>query len=493
MFEASHSFAFFDYFRVPYEARTLSPAESDPEAEMLGSLRPTAKPDRSLMWFRNSRRETGAPPRGRLGCYRLRDITLFGHVLLDHNVSARLECHGRGWRPVEPILAPDGRPVAAVWRDAEGSVFLPFDPGEVMQQFWTEEYRNLGRSRPAALRHSLMLHGYYSARPLLPRQLQIGMRRIYARVQGQSPFPRWPIEDSLHNFYGWLFALAAELAGNPVPYIDLWPQGRTWALVLTHDVETERGYRNMEPLSALERERGYHSSWNFVPLRYSVDDETLCTLRQRGCEVGVHGLKHDGRDLASLRLTAKRLPEMRAYAERWNAFGFRSPATQRRSDIIGMLGFNYDSSYSDTDPYGPHPGGCCTYLPYFNEDTVELPMTLPQDHTLFSILDSSDTEFWVRKAQALRDRGAMVLVLTHPDYARDPRVTEAYRRLLDEFCEDDTVWRVLPMDVAAWWRRRAASTIYQEGDRAWAIEGPAAAEAQVRLASADGSTFHQRH
>ena len=69
------------------------------------------------------------------------------------------------------------------------------------------------------------------------------------------------------------------------------------------------------------------------------------------------------------------------------------------------LGFDYDSSYSDTDPYEPQPGGCCSYLPYFNENMVELPITLPQDHTLFSILQRPDADVWIGKADFLRERG----------------------------------------------------------------------------------------
>jgi hypothetical protein len=52
---------------------------------------------------------------------------------------------------------------------------------------------------------------------------------------------------------------------------------------------------------------------------------------------------------------------------------------------MASLPFEYDSSYPDTDPFEPQPGGCCSWLPYFNGPLVELPITLPQDHTLFVI------------------------------------------------------------------------------------------------------------
>jgi hypothetical protein len=149
------------------------------------------------------------------------------------------------------------------------------------------------------------------------------------------------------------------------------------------------------------------------------------------------------------------------------------------------LGFEYDSSYSDTDPYEPQPGGCCSYLPYFNGNMVELPMTLPQDHTIFAILQNRDADVWVRKAQHLRSRHAMVLALTHPDYAHDHRVAEGYRLLLQTFHDDPTVWHALPREVAAWWRQRADSDIRRAGD-GWRIEGPASAHGRIRFAAADG-------
>jgi hypothetical protein len=148
----------------------------------------------------------------------------------------------------------------------------------------------------------------------------------------------------------------------------------------------------------------------FRPERYEVTDAVRSAVTGDGCEVGVHGLRHDGRDLASRHLLEQRLPEIRRHADAWGAVGFRSPATQRAWELMPMLGFDYDSSYTDTDPYEPQPGGCCSYLPFFVEDTVELPITLPQDHTLFEILQHRTGRTWVDKAheirQALRRHGA---------------------------------------------------------------------------------------
>jgi peptidoglycan/xylan/chitin deacetylase (PgdA/CDA1 family) len=469
MFEASRPFAFFDYYRVPYQVR---PPAGPPGP--VGVLRAAGR-GRLLLW--RSRLPAGGPP----GRYELAGCTLFGQVARDEAVPALLDGLGRGWRPAEPVTDPAGQVVASVWRDEDGSLFLPFDPAEVMERFWSESYRDVGRSPLAAAGRSALLRSYYLARPALPRGVQLRLRQEFTRLQQRAPFPRWPVEDTLHDLYAWLFAVVAQVAGEPVPYLAPWPAGRSWALVLTHDVETGQGCADLDLLRGLERAAGCRSSWNFVGQRYHVPPAVVRALQAEGCEVGVHGLRHDGRDLGSRRLLAQRLPAMRELAARWGAVGFRAPSTQRRWELMPRLGFAYDSSYPDTDPYEPQPGGCCSYLPYFNQGLVELPITLPQDHTLFGVLGLPDADLWLRKARHLRERQAMVLVLTHPDYARDHRVADGYRQLLDEVAGDETAWQALPREVAAWWRQRAASRLTRAGGR-WVIEGPAASFGQVRFA-----------
>jgi peptidoglycan/xylan/chitin deacetylase (PgdA/CDA1 family) len=244
--------------------------------------------------------------------------------------------------------------------------------------------------------------------------------------------------------------------------------------VLTHDVETADGVAGIDGLRELEAEHGYRSSWNFVPHRYELDAGVLERLRAAGCEIGLHGLEHDGRDMASEALLRERLPAMHAYAETWGAVGFRSPATQRGWDLVAMLGFDYDSSYPDSDPYEPQPGGSCSWLPYFIGDVVELPITLPQDHTLFTILGHTDAGIWLSKAEALRARGGMVLAVTHPDYLQTPESREPYRALLEAHARDALAWRALPHEVSRWWRMRAQSVLRPDGDGTWRIHGPAA-------------------
>jgi hypothetical protein len=479
VFEATHPFLLFDEFRVPYAVRPGT--GGDPGWGKL-TWRGEGPPRRALWPLLRSPEPNATESEHRLGT-----IPLFGHVVHDEALARRLprKMSAGAGEVVATVADREGAVVSAIRRDAEGNLLLPFDPAELITNCWSERYRRIGRSAlsAAALRRAKQL--YYRARPLLPRSVQLRLRRGFTGVQRRASFPRWPVEPALHDLQALLLGLLADMAGEPLPRIASWPDGHSWALVLTHDVETDVGYRHVAPMRDLEVRRGVRSAWNFVPLRYDVEDEVVEALLAGGFEVGVHGLLHDGRDLASPALLRRRLPRMREYAERWRAGGFRSPALNRDWDVMRTLGFQYDSSYPDTDPYQPDPGGCCSWLPFFNGETVELPITLPQDHTLLEILGRREPVEWFDKARELRRRGGMALLITHPDYMLEAARLDAYDRFLETFAADPGVWTALPREVAGWWRRRACSSI-ERTPGGWAIRGPAAQQGRIELVDGSG-------
>jgi hypothetical protein len=452
-----------DELRVPYTVV--------PRAASAGGWHAlTAGPGGGVHWY------TG--PETAPGGFTLGDTPIWGQVAGERVVAARAAGLPGQWRREVPILGPDGVRHSSVWHSPDGGTLLPFDPDELMANLRSERYRELGGGGGRG--RALIRRAYYALKPAIPHRLQIALRRRFTRVQERVPFPRWPVEPALHDFAESILASVADAAGGPVPYLAPWPDGYDWALVLTHDVETAAGRDAIDRLREVEVTAGYRSSWNLVPERYTVEDALVAALHESGNEVGVHGLRHDGRDLASLAVLHKRLPAIRSWAERWGAVGFRAPATHRRWEWMPLLGFDYDSSYPDSDPYEPMAGGCCSWLPFFNEDQVELPVTLPQDHTLFVIL-RRDSRVWTEKADHLRDRGGMALIIVHPDYMLEDEPLAAYARFLDAYRHDGTVWKALPRDVSAWWRARAATSPAFAGGR-WHAVGPAADRATVAFA-----------
>jgi hypothetical protein len=482
LFTHSEVLLVLDYFCVP--SALAEPGWSFDRVALAGlpltalaCVGPAANRSGALFWVPTSAANSTS------GAFKLGSIPIFGRLLPDSETRSWFESPASAWTRSVPICDRRGARVASIWKHEDGSVFLPFDPNEVVERYWSESYEDyLGSTLNKRLR-SASRRAYYRLRPIIPRGGQILMRRSFSHVQSRTPFPRWPIETGLHDFYALMFDLLAGLAGEAVPTIAPWPHGYDWAFVLTHDVETTAGYANITLLRDVEVDASYRSSWNLVPKNHDPHaDGLVAELQADGFEIGVHGLYHDGRDVSELN---SRLPLIHEYAERWGAAGFRSPATLRDWKSFRRLEFDYDSTYHDTAPYEPQPGGCGSWLPYMNGDLVELPITLAQDHTLFEILGGFDENLWLEKARFLRSRGGMALVLTHPDYAQNERLVGAYRRLLGEFAEDETAWKALPREVSRWWRLRAGSTLERVAG-GWRVVGPASEAGRVMLVGAPG-------
>ncbi|HET7514455.1 MAG TPA: hypothetical protein VFJ60_06610 [Gaiella sp.] len=399
-------------------------------------------------------------------------IPLFAPIVPDDELERLGRTVGAAWEPCVAIVDRDGRQVSSVRRAPDGSVLLPFDPNRAATSLLREHYLALTSSGGARLAKDIARRAYYRVRPIVPRRAQIALRRRFTEVQQRATFPSWPTETALHDLREWMLAVVQHAWREPLPQIGWWPDGARWAVVLTHDVERARGYGFVEQLVSIEARYGMRSAWYFVPERdYRVDDELVRRLTEDGSEVCVHGLRHDGRDLQP-GVFEKRLPAMRSYAERWGSIGFRAPSTQRSPEAIAALGCDHDSSYSDVARFEPQGGGSCSWLPFFFDDVVELPITMPMDHTLFELLGHTDEKIWVEKAGFLRDRGGMALMLTHPDYLQNETTRSAYEAFLAHVARDATAWHALPRDVSDWWRRRAASRLTREGD-AWVVQGPA--------------------
>ncbi len=338
---------------------------------------------------------------------------------------------------------------------------------------------------------SALMRGYYALKPLLPRPLQIAMRRRHAARRARREFPAWPIEPLLVNHERAQFGRALEKSGKTqIPFVGYWPEGRKFASIVSHDVEGPEGIANIPRVLEVERKHGIVSCWNFCAEWYEIPDGTFETVRAAGCEVGLHGILHDGklfRDRASFEAN---LPKIHRYLDLWQVAGFRSPATHRNADWMPELGCLYDGSFPDTDPFEPQAGGSCSIFPFFIEDLVELPITLVQDHTLWEILDDESIDRWTEKAEWIASNHGLVQLLAHPDYLLSDERLALYDSFLAWLSALNRRggWHALPREVAEWWKERAALTCSMGEDGEVRVEGGAAAErATVGWASVDES------
>jgi peptidoglycan/xylan/chitin deacetylase (PgdA/CDA1 family) len=287
---------------------------------------------------------------------------------------------------------------------------------------------------------------YYAARPWVPVQLRWALQRT---AVPQALPADWYITTRLLAAYA-----EAGIRLDDSVLSKLWPHRHRTALVITHDVETAEGQEAVRPIADLEESMGLRSSWNFVPYRYKVDGDLLRELGVRGFEVGVHGYNHDGRLYASRREFDRRAQVINRTVAQWKAVGFRSPQVHRNLAWLQGLEIQYDASCFDVDPLQPMPGGCGSLWPFEVGRLVEIPYTLPQDHTLFIVLQSPDNSVWKQKTEWLAERHGMACLITHPDYLRIPPLMQHYRNYLEYAVRRGDTWNVLPRDLAFYWRNR---------------------------------------
>src|SRR5438132_1381734 len=309
---------------------------------------------------------------------------------------------------------------------------------------------------------------YYRVKPFIPQSVRTALRRrVASRLRGTIG-DVWPI-----------------MPGSERPPQDWpgWPEGKKFALVLTHDVEGAVGLEKCRALMELELKLGFRSSFNFIPEgSYKVATQLREDLLANGFEVGVHDLRHDGRLFASRHRFNRNAARINDYLRDWGAVGFRSGFMLHKLDWLHELDIQYDASTFDTDPFEPQPEGRDTIFPFWvpepnsNHDSpllnhqsqtangasqkgyVELPYTLPQDSTLFFSLGEPTPAIWFRKLDWVAEHGGMALVNVHPDYLNFGQATSSgqvyplshYQKLLEHIQEryQGSFWQPLPKDIA---------------------------------------------
>jgi peptidoglycan/xylan/chitin deacetylase (PgdA/CDA1 family) len=179
-------------------------------------------------------------------------------------------------------------------------------------------------------------------------------------------------------------------------------------------------------------------------------------LKRRGFEIGVHGLKHDSTLFDSREVFERRAVAINRYMREFEAEGFRSPYTHRNPEWMQLLDITYDSSFFDTDPFEPMPGGVMTLWPFTIGRFLELPYTMPQDCTLFNVLGEESNAIWREKLAFIRKFNGMALMLVHPDYSDTGPAWQYYADFLKEILAEGEYWHALPREVASWWTIRSA-------------------------------------
>jgi hypothetical protein len=366
-----------------------------------------------------------------------------------------------------------------------GQVKLPFDPTEIIDNLRLERYEDQHRKWDSV--QGRLRKMYYFLRPFLTASARKRVQQFHIRNWRKLSFPRWPVDTTVDDLCEKLLLLSMEAKGvDRVPFVWFWPNGARGCAVMTHDVETEAGRDFCTDLMDLDDSFGIKAAFQVVPEgRYEVSGRLLQTIRDRGFECGIQDLNHDGRLFDNKEEFLRRVALINRYATEYGAKGFRAAVLYRRPEWYDHLNFSFDMSIPNVAHVDPQRGGCCTVMPYFIGDLLELPVTTTQDYTLFNLLSEHSIDLWKTQIELIHEKNGMASFIVHPDYVIDPETRAVYTKLLDHLRslrEQRQIWLGLPAEVDSWWRARSKMSVEKIGN-SWRVVGEGADRAVLAYAT----------
>jgi len=426
------------------------------------------------------------------------DFALCGELSADYHFfrfGPDITCYGRtssGIHNVPVGSFPNGMSNEVV--ADTGRVTLPFDPSEIVDNLRLERY--VDATRTGTDSPSLLKNLYYLLRPITNLFIRKQIQKFYSRNWREFSFPRWPVDTTVEDICERLLLLSMEAKGvDNVPFVWFWPNGARGCMLMTHDVETEVGRNFCTDLMDLDDSFGIKASFQVVPEgRYAVSQEFLDTIRKRGFGYAIQDLNHDGRLFDGRKEFLRRVEIINRYAAQYAAKGFRAAVLYRKPEWFDRLNFSFDMSIPNVAHVDPQRGGCCTVMPYFIGNILELPVTTTQDYTLFHLLNEHSIDLWKAQAELILNKYGLASFIVHPDYVIDSKNRSVYTELLDHLRTlraEKQIWLELPAEVDYWWRVRSKMSVQKIG-KSWRIVGEEADRAVLAFArNANGKLVYE--
>ena len=379
-------------------------------------------------------------------------------------------------------------------RVEDGNLGLPFDPTEIIDNLRLERYadaRNMESSFEKILRRL-----YYRLRPLTNLTVRKQIQKFRARNWKKQSFPKWPVDTSVEEICEKVLLMSMEAKGvNEVPFVWFWPDGASSCLTMTHDVETRAGRDHCTDLMDVDDSFGIKAAFGIVPEeRYEVSSSLLESMRNRGFDVVIQDLNHDGQLFDSKEEFLRRAKIINRYGREYGAKGFRAAVLYRNPEWYDALEFAFDMSIPNVAHLDPQRGGCCTVMPYFIGDVLELPVTTIQDYTLFHVLGERCIDLWKVQVNRILGKNGLMNFIVHPDYVIEHDTLSVYKALLDYLrglFEKMPIWSAPPTEIDSWWRARSKMSVVGDGN-SWRIEGDNTKRAVLALAkNVDGKLVYE--
>lgn len=347
-------------------------------------------------------------------------------------------------------------PARAAW--AEGlPLNLPPSLLRLLQMPVPRAERAAARDAAQALRLSAAFTDHPPASTRLPFSYHTvpgPLRRLLGYAIGRLQRTR---QHAWARYPGWPLDLSADLAADlaVVPSVTFAPAAPT-PVLLTHDIDSPEGLRNLRDLFLpIEESAGARSANYIVPCAWPVDAELVGEVRARGHEIGVHGYDHANRTafLPAERRHA-RLAAGHAFARKHGAIGYRAPSLLRTAALIDDLAafYRYDSSIPTSGGAFPVPNnGCASARPWRFGTLWELPLSMPRDGSL-RFLGHTPQEIgalWRDVATRIARSGGIVCLLTHCEagFSGNTEMLRQYRGFVERVASEAQFEFIRPADL----------------------------------------------
>jgi peptidoglycan/xylan/chitin deacetylase (PgdA/CDA1 family) len=255
-----------------------------------------------------------------------------------------------------------------------------------------------------------------------------------------------------------------------------WPEGKSCALVVSHDIDTPGQEKGVELLRAAAEKRGLRSTFSFVGSNLKGYEPLIRDLRSAGHEIALHDMHHDNRVafLAEAEVVARLLP-LKEAREAHGIVGFRSPSWYTSAALwrgLDKVGFQYDMSVLDSWPFfDPDRNfGVASLFPFSANGLVILPNTVPYDDTPWfcGYNIESILAFWKPKLDWIAGNQGLIMLNAHPDrwWSGSKRAAEMFGQTLDYILDQHEPARLRAIDVANHFRAESVrgATIALAGD-----------------------------
>ena len=376
--------------------------------------------------------------------------------------DAELVIVARAWNTPKTLKIPDAKNTLVIPSASEHGARLELSENMALlsQDIVRDYYRILNET--LSVRSSIffsILTGLPISYEKAPRQIRNLFMSSVARKLGNDKRPLFKYTLQL-DFLRSILVRAIEKLSKRVLQKKIW-NGRKYACLLTHDIDSREGLREARVLKRMEDRYDLPSAWYIPSAHFRLDSPTIRELANNG-EIGSHDTRHDGR-LA--RLSREKMMERLSSSRRvlskcagCAVEGFRAPLLQHNLGIMDALmsvGYSYDTSIPTWEPKHPStmkPQGIGTVFPMIINGVVEVPVTLPQDHQMMHVLNygpKGTITIWKQSMNATKEMGGLCVFLVHPEYElAHSKNIRVYEDLLSTIKTDHDSWTALPRDIS---------------------------------------------